>query len=144
MNCLLAVRPQASVAVAVALPVASSGTANETENVPPEDTVVDLDPVTAPLSVTVTLLPGVKPWPLTVMLVDAATVAGGWVRTGDVAGHGLTVGVGDGGGGGGLGDAGGLVGVGLEAGEVGVERGVEPGVGEVRGVEVGVDPALGD
>jgi hypothetical protein len=91
---LLADRPHASVAVAVAPPVASNGTENDTENVPLEDTVVDFDPVTAPLSVTVTVLPGVKFWPLTVMLVDAATVEGGDVKDGDVAGQGFSVGIG--------------------------------------------------
>src|SRR5262252_3193918 len=65
---LEALRPHESVAVAVALPVASNGTVNEAENVPLEVSVTVLDPLTAPLSVTVTCLPGVNPWPLTVML----------------------------------------------------------------------------
>jgi hypothetical protein len=56
-----AVRPHASVAVAVAFPVASRETVNETVKVPLEDRVVVFDPVTAPDRVTVTCLPGVKP-----------------------------------------------------------------------------------
>ena len=102
----------------MALPVASNGTENWTENVPLEATVLDLDPVTAPLSVTAIDLFGVKPWPLTVIVVDAAMLEGGAVSTGDSAGQGLIVGVGEGGGGGGL------VGVGLGFGtEVGGEVG---------------------
>ena len=96
--------------MAVALPVASSGTGNWTEKVPFDATVEDFDPVTAPVSVTVTDLFGVKPWPLTVIVVDAAVVCGGDVSCGDTAGQGLMVGVGEGGGGGGL------VGVGLGVG----------------------------
>jgi hypothetical protein len=139
VNCLLAVRPQASVAVAVAVPVASRGTVNDTENVPLGETVVALDPDIAPLTVTVTLLPGVNPWPLTMMLEAAATVAGGEVSVGEVVGQGLMVGVGEGGGGGGgVGDGGGGVGVGFGA-VVGVEVGFDVG----RGVGSGVDPGVG-